>query len=134
MAAGRLATHHSPPALQNGTKAGRQAGSSVMPALASLGMPADRPLSPLSPHLLSHPAAVNYRLRNEHLIKLSISHALAQSAKLSVYEERVMEIVESTKDLPETLAATGEASRAPGGRGCIETGGRRTGKPELRVC
>ena len=54
------------------------------------------------------PAAVNYRLHNDHLIKLSISHALAQSAKLSVYEERVIEIVESTKDLPETLAATGE--------------------------
>lgn len=58
--------------------------------------------------------AVNYRLRNDHLIKLSISHALAQSAKLSVYEERVMEIVESTKDLPETLAATGEVSCGPG--------------------
>jgi len=60
-------------------------------------------LSP--PHL---PPAVNYRLRNDHLIKLSISHALAQSSKLSVYEDRVTEIVESTKNLPETLAATGE--------------------------
>lgn len=59
----------------------------------------------------SHPHAVNYRLRNDHLIKLSISHALAQSAKLSVYEDRVIEIVENTKDLPETLAATGEVGQ-----------------------
>lgn len=56
----------------------------------------------------SVPPAVNLRLRSDHLIKLSISHALAQSAKLSVYEERVIQIVESTKDLPEALAATGE--------------------------
>lgn len=72
---------------------------------------------PPPPHLLPsscalclHPSCptVNYRLRNDHLIKLSISHALAQSAKLSVYEDRVIEIVENTKDLPETLAATGE--------------------------
>ncbi|KAL4430906.1 hypothetical protein ABPG75_006162 [Micractinium tetrahymenae] len=60
------------------------------------------------PHIQNDTITINYRLRNDHLIKLSISHALAQSAKLSVYEQRVMEIVESTKDLPETLAATGE--------------------------
>lgn len=36
-------------------------------------------------------------------------HGLAlQSTKLSVYEERVMEIVDSTKDLPELLATTGK--------------------------
>ena len=65
-------------------------------------------------HIVPCPA-VNYRLRNDHLIKLSISHALAQSAKLSVYEERVIEIVENTKDLPETLAATGEVRGLGGG-------------------
>jgi uncharacterized Rmd1/YagE family protein len=60
------------------------------------------------PHIQNDTITINYRLRNDHLIKLSISHALAQSAKLSVYEGRVIEIVENTKDLPETLAATGE--------------------------
>jgi uncharacterized Rmd1/YagE family protein len=40
-------------------------------------------------------------------IKLSISHALSQSTKLCVFEERVLEIVASTKDLPESLASTG---------------------------
>ena len=69
-------------------------------------------------HIVPCPA-VNYRLRNDHLIKLSISHALAQSAKLSVYEERVIEIVENTKDLPETLAATGEVRGLGGGGGLL---------------
>ncbi|KAL4859482.1 Sporulation protein RMD8 [Chlorella vulgaris] len=60
------------------------------------------------PHIQNDTITINLRLRSDHLIKLSISHALAQSAKLSVYEERVIQIVESTKDLPEALAATGE--------------------------
>ena len=45
----------------------------------------------------------------DHLIKLSISHALSQSTKLCVFEERVIGIVASTKDLPEILASTGAA-------------------------
>jgi uncharacterized Rmd1/YagE family protein len=65
---------------------------------ARLPSPPSRPATP----------AVNYRLAGDHLLKLSISHALAQSTKLSVYEERVMEIVEETKDLPEILATTGQ--------------------------
>ena len=36
-----------------------------------------------------------------------MSHALAQSAKLSVYEERVMELVDETKHLPLALAEAG---------------------------
>jgi uncharacterized Rmd1/YagE family protein len=39
--------------------------------------------------------------------KLAISHALAQSTKLCLYEERVLEVVEATRDLPEAMAATG---------------------------
>lgn len=53
---------------------------------------------------------INHRFASDHLIKLSISHALSQSTKLCVFEERVIEIVSSTKDLPGTLAATGAPS------------------------
>ena len=49
----------------------------------------------------------------DHSIKLSISYALSQSTKLCVYEERVLDIVQSTKDLPESLAETGVAPRSP---------------------
>lgn len=60
------------------------------------------------PHIQNDTITINYRLANDPTIKLSISHALAQSTKLSVYEARVMEIVECTKDLPEILATTGK--------------------------
>ena len=41
-------------------------------------------------------------------MRLAISYALAQSAKLSVFEGRVMELAEETKDLPESLAERGK--------------------------
>lgn len=46
-------------------------------------------------------------------MKLSISHALSQSTKLCVFEERVLEIVQTTKDLPEALATTGLGASNP---------------------
>lgn len=60
------------------------------------------------PHIQNDTFTINYRLASDHILKLSISHALAQSTKLSVYEQRVVEIVEETKDLPEILATVGE--------------------------
>ena len=60
------------------------------------------------PHIQNDTFTINYRLAGDHVLKLSISHALAQSTKLSVYEARVVEIVEETKDLPEILATVGE--------------------------
>lgn len=41
------------------------------------------------------------------MLKLSISHALAQSAKLTFFEEVVETTILKTKDIPYTLAATG---------------------------
>ncbi|TPX42062.1 hypothetical protein SeMB42_g03395 [Synchytrium endobioticum] len=39
--------------------------------------------------------------------KLAISHAIAQSTKLTVYEYLVEDTIESTKSIPETMALTG---------------------------
>eukprot|EP00878_Enallax_costatus_P023830 GHUV01025382.1.p1 GENE.GHUV01025382.1~~GHUV01025382.1.p1 ORF type:complete len:414 (+),score=120.11 GHUV01025382.1:206-1447(+) len=44
---------------------------------------------------------------NDHQVKLAICHALAQSTKLCVYEERVLELVFETKHLPQALAIHG---------------------------
>eukprot|EP00798_Chlamydomonas_sp_ICE-L_P017566 gene17566-23889_t len=44
----------------------------------------------------------------DHLVKLAITHALAQSSKLSVYENRIGELVEDVRYLPEALAEHGE--------------------------
>jgi len=40
-------------------------------------------------------------------VQLAISHGLAQSTKLSIYEERLSDIVDATKHLPEGLARDG---------------------------
>lgn len=62
------------------------------------------------PHIQNDMITIHHRFATDHLIKLSISHALSQSTKLCVFEERVLEIVASTKDLPEILASTGRQS------------------------
>ena len=51
---------------------------------------------------------IDYRLARSHLIKISISHALAQSTKLVHFEARVLDIITNTRNLPEHLANTGE--------------------------
>lgn len=76
-------------------------------------------------------------------MRLAISYALAQSAKLSVFEGRVMELAEETKDLPESLAERGKvdissttvrgagAGKVQGrGWGCWEAAGVRPGVVE----
>lgn len=51
---------------------------------------------------------IDYRVARSHMIKISISHALAQSTKLVHFEARVLDIITNTRNLPEHLANTGE--------------------------
>lgn len=44
---------------------------------------------------------------HSHLLKLSVSHAIAQSTKLSIYENSMQEFSTSTASLPKELATTG---------------------------
>lgn len=44
----------------------------------------------------------------DHMIKLAISHAIAQSTKLSFFEEKMASQMEEAKDVPGRLAKTGE--------------------------
>jgi len=60
------------------------------------------------PHVQNDTVTLHKRYMKEHKMKLAISYALAQSTKLSVYEKRVVDIVLETKNLPESLAETGE--------------------------
>ncbi|PWZ01646.1 DUF155-domain-containing protein [Testicularia cyperi] len=43
-----------------------------------------------------------------HLLKLSLAHAIAQSTKLSVFEERMQATLELTSHIPKEMASTGE--------------------------
>ncbi|XBW37985.1 hypothetical protein QEN19_003570 [Hanseniaspora menglaensis] len=45
-----------------------------------------------------------------YLIKLSISHALAQSVKISLFEELVDNSIEDTQDIPQQIASLGKIS------------------------
>lgn len=50
---------------------------------------------------------INRRQAADHQVKLAICHALAQSTKLCVYEERVVGLVSNTKHLPQHMARHG---------------------------
>lgn len=60
------------------------------------------------PHIQNDVVTLHRRFAQDRKMKLAISYALAQSTKLSVYEKRVVDIVLETKNLPESLAETGE--------------------------
>ncbi|KAG2443260.1 hypothetical protein HYH02_009333 [Chlamydomonas schloesseri] len=62
------------------------------------------------PHIQNDTITINRRQASDHQVRLAISHALAQSTKLSVYEERVVALVEESKHLPQDLAAHGRVS------------------------
>ncbi|KAF7551396.1 hypothetical protein G7046_g7743 [Stylonectria norvegica] len=46
--------------------------------------------------------------RSDHMIKLTISHAIAQSTRLCFFEERMSETMQDAQHVPKTLALTGE--------------------------
>lgn len=62
---------------------------------------------PGKPSIADDTISLPGRAVGDAITKLAISHALAQSTKLCLYEERVLEVVEATRDLPEAMAATG---------------------------
>mmetsp|Transcript_22848 Transcript_22848/g.58202 ORF Transcript_22848/g.58202 Transcript_22848/m.58202 type:complete len:461 (-) Transcript_22848:496-1878(-) len=64
------------------------------------------------PHVQNDAVTLHKRYANDHKMKLAVSYALAQSTKLSVYEQRVVDIVLETKNLPEALAERGEVDIA----------------------
>ncbi|PWN36418.1 DUF155-domain-containing protein [Meira miltonrushii] len=45
---------------------------------------------------------------SNHLLKLSLAHAIAQSTKLSVFEESMQQTLELTSHIPKELASSGE--------------------------
>ncbi|OAQ70342.1 sporulation protein RMD1 [Pochonia chlamydosporia 170] len=51
---------------------------------------------------------ITLRDKNNYMIKLAISHALAQSVKTSLYEELIATTVDTCKDIPTHIALTGK--------------------------
>lgn len=51
---------------------------------------------------------ITIRDDSNYMLKLSISHALAQSVKISLFEELVDNTIEDTEDIPQQIAQTGK--------------------------
>ncbi|KAM9895506.1 hypothetical protein OXX79_008043 [Metschnikowia pulcherrima] len=51
---------------------------------------------------------ITLRDDNNYMLKLSVSHALAQSVKISLFEELVDNTIEDTHDIPQQIAHTGK--------------------------
>jgi len=51
---------------------------------------------------------ITLRDDNNYMLKLSISHAFAQSVKISLFEELVDNTIEDTQDIPQQIAHTGK--------------------------
>jgi len=51
---------------------------------------------------------ITLRKGSSYMTKLSLSHALAQSVKISLFEERISSTIEETKDIPEIISETGK--------------------------
>ncbi|PVG03193.1 DUF155-domain-containing protein, partial [Serendipita vermifera] len=50
---------------------------------------------------------ITLRKGSSYMTKLSLSHALAQSAKISLFEDRIAATINHTKDIPDMIAETG---------------------------
>ncbi|KAK4114253.1 DUF155-domain-containing protein [Canariomyces notabilis] len=51
---------------------------------------------------------ITLRDKNNYMVKLAISHALAQSVKTSLFEELIASTIDTCKDIPAQLALTGK--------------------------
>ncbi|KAJ3556187.1 hypothetical protein NM688_g2165 [Phlebia brevispora] len=51
---------------------------------------------------------LNYYYANYSRTKLSLSHALSQSVKISLFEELISSTIDETKDIPEIISETGK--------------------------
>ncbi|KAH7915051.1 hypothetical protein BJ138DRAFT_1142512 [Hygrophoropsis aurantiaca] len=51
---------------------------------------------------------ITLRKGSSYMTKLSLSHALSQSVKISLFEELISSTIEDTKDIPESLSETGK--------------------------
>jgi hypothetical protein len=97
-----------------GQPASRQALRRVEPGCGAVPPPAALPAPPPPPAArptLPHPGSSTPPPTPQ--LKQAISHAVAQSTKLSVYEQRVMDLVLRTRHLPQV----GRKGRRAGGKG-----------------
>jgi uncharacterized Rmd1/YagE family protein len=65
------------------------------------------------PRIYNDFISLNGLNKKDHMTRLAISHALAQSVKTSLYEELAFNTIESTKTIPSQIALTGKVRLSP---------------------
>ena len=65
------------------------------------------------PRIANDTIVLTTSMMHSSQVKLAISYALAQSTKLSFFEERIQDHAEETMQMPATLARTGEVISRP---------------------
>ncbi|OLY78030.1 Sporulation protein RMD1 [Smittium mucronatum] len=58
-------------------------------------------------HQIIYNDVIMLRDPGNYMVKIAISHAIAQSSKISLFEELVDDTIDETKHIPQTLATTG---------------------------
>ena len=51
---------------------------------------------------------ITLRKGSSFMTKLALSHALAQSAKISLFEQLISNSIDQTRDIPEAISETGQ--------------------------
>jgi hypothetical protein len=56
---------------------------------------------------------ITLRKNSSFMTKLSLSHALAQSTKISFFESVIEATIDTTKDIPRSIAESGKVGMPP---------------------
>lgn len=56
---------------------------------------------------------ITLRRGSSYMTKLSLSHALAQSTKISFFESVIETTIDTTKDIPRSIAESGKVGMPP---------------------
>lgn len=88
------------------------------------------------PNIQNDVVTLNHKMAGDPLIKVAIAHALAQSTKLCIYEQRVIQLAEETKILPEILAeeASDRTTACRRGSGALEPAQQRRQPSAVSAC
>jgi len=62
----------------------------------------------LTKNLRIYNDVITLKNSGNYMIKLTISHAIAQSVKMTLFEGLIEETIEATKHIPQTMAETGK--------------------------
>ena len=105
-----------PSAVPSGSKSGNglpAVGNENQPPAASEDIDSEDLHWYLADYSRIYNDVITLRRGSSYMTKLSLSHALAQSTKISFFEGIIDNTIESTKDIPQSIAESGKIGMPP---------------------